>query len=134
MPRTRAIALVFGVAVLAAAALSLWWPRSTPTLDCPADQVHLDADGVAICGQGRALPVGQALTVGQKFDLNAASAAELALVPGVTREVAEAIVVARVDGGAFTNWDQIDAVPGVGHARLLALQEVAEIALRDAGL
>ncbi len=123
----RALALV----VLGALALSLaaWWrwPPSEPALDCPPERVTLGPDGVARCGAGAALPAGQALTVGQPLDLNAVTEADLALLPGVGPELARAIVEARHQSGGFTTWEQVDAVPGVGPARLETLQRACAL-------
>jgi competence protein ComEA len=131
--RPRAIAVVVALAA-ALGAFGLWRPAPAAAPDtCPDGGARrLDADGVARCGPGAELPPGQALTLGATFDCNAASEAELALVPGVGAAVARALVAAR-DGG-FTSWEQVDAVPGVGPARLLALQAACELRWVDAGL
>lgn len=132
MGRQRAIVAVLILAALGGAVA--WWraPPPPPGVPCPEGAVALGADGVARCGAGRALPAGQALTLGQKFDCNAATEAELALVPGVGAAVARAIVEAR--GPGFRDWAQVDAVPGVGETRLQALQAACELRVADAGL
>jgi competence protein ComEA len=126
-----------GVVVIAGAALGLGvfaaWPSQRPALDCPPGQVHLDPAGLAHCGPGSALPAAQALAVGQKLDLNAASAEDLAAIPGLGREAATALVEARNRLGPFRNWDAVDAVPGIGPARLEALQKMSEFPVWDAG-
>ncbi|MEW6431879.1 MAG: helix-hairpin-helix domain-containing protein [Myxococcota bacterium] len=121
MPQ-RALAVVL-LAALALAIAAWWrWPSSAPALDCPEEEVSLDAHGVARCGPGAPLPAGQKLTVGQPLDLNAASAADLALLPGVGPELARALVEERQRLGGFSTWEQVDAVPGVGPARLATLR------------
>lgn len=132
MRRTRAIALV----LLAAGGLGLVaaWPKSlaSVSLDCDGGLPMLGADGVVGCHQGTALPAGQALTLRRKFDCNAASEADFALVPGVGAAVAKALVEAR--GTGFSGWNEVDAVPGVGGARLTALQAACDIRWDDAGV
>jgi competence protein ComEA len=124
--RPAAIAIVLVLAGLAG--LIVWWRVPVePTRACPDGGVFkLGPDGVATCDDGVALPPGQAMTVKQKFDCNAARAEDLALVPGLGANVAAEIVAARPDGG-FSTWDEIDAVPGVGPARLIALQAACEL-------
>lgn len=134
MNRQRAIAVVLvGVVALAVVA---WWRSPQPKLETPCPDgglLTLDAEGVARCGEGRELPAGQAMTAGQRFDCNTARAEELALVPGIGRSLADEIVARRGDGG-FKTWDELDAIPGVGAARLNALQAVCDIRLVDAGV
>lgn len=132
MRRTRAIVLVLfaaGVVGLVAA-----WPRSlSPVfLDCDGGAPALGADGVVGCQQGAVLPAGQALTLGRKFNCNTASEADFALVPGVGAAVAKTLVEAR--GAGFSSWEAVDAVPGVGGARLTALQGACDIRWDDAGV
>lgn len=133
MPRASAIAVV----LLALGALGLWgrWrPMSGPVpTPCPdGGALRLGTDGVARCDGAAALPAGQALTLGQKFDCNTATAEDLALVPGIGATLARDLVAAR--GAGWSSWDEVDAVPGVGAARLRALQDACEIRWLDAGM
>ncbi|MFB1482199.1 ComEA family DNA-binding protein [Corallococcus sp. RDP092CA] len=84
--------------------------------------MRLDPAGLATCGPGTAPTGAQALALGLKLDLNAASESELALLPGVGRDLARRLVDAREAQGRFTSWDDVDAVPGVGAARLETLR------------
>jgi competence protein ComEA len=123
----RALAVVL-LAALAVAVLAWWrWPASASPLDCPDGQVFLDDAGVVRCGPGLPLPAGQALTVGQPINLNAATVDDLALLPGVGPELARALVDERQRLGHFTSWDQVDAVSGVGPARLETLQRACAL-------
>ena len=125
--RPRAVAAVAGVALAAGAAGLLWWPSSQPALDCPPDQVHLGADGIARCGPGAPLGAGAKLTIGALLDLNQATADDLAQLSGVGPQLAKAIVDARTRRGGFKSWDEVDAVPGVGPARIETLKAAVEI-------
>lgn len=133
MSRPAAVGVLL-LAALAVAVVALTrWPSSAPALECPPELVSLDDAGVARCGPGAPLPIGQQLTVGQRFDLNAVGAEALAKVPGLGGEVARALVEARARLGGFSTWEQVDEVPGVGPARLATLRQVAEIRVLDAG-
>ena len=133
MGRTAALGVVVLAALAAATVLALRWPSSAPALDCGPAEIFLDDAGVARCGAGQALSAPQKLTVGQRLDLNAATAEELAAIPGLGRDVAAALVAERARLNCFARWDEVDAVSGVGAARLATLQSVAEIGVCDAG-
>ena len=78
--------LATGVLASLALGLAAWWraPVPSPSLSCPdGGVVQLGPDGVASCAPGAKLPAGQALTLGQKFDCNAATAQDLGLAPGL---------------------------------------------------
>ncbi|MEW5739037.1 MAG: helix-hairpin-helix domain-containing protein [Myxococcota bacterium] len=126
MPQ-RALAIVLLAGLVIAVAAWWRWPSEAPGLDCPDGQVSLDDAGVARCGPGSPLPAGQALTVGQKLDLNAVSADDLSLLPGVGPELAKTLIEERARLGGFSSWEQVDAVPGVGPARLNTLQQACRL-------
>jgi competence protein ComEA len=92
--------------------------------------------GTVQCGPGR-LSVAASLTLQQIFDLNTANETELAQIPGIGQRAAEALIAARPNSG-FASWEEVDAVSGVGAARLAVLQKVSVLAGRnrdaDAGL
>ena len=133
MNRQSAIAVVLLLA--GAGGFFAWYraPVASTSLDCDGGVVRLGPDGVARCGPGAELPPGQAMTVGQRFDCNTATAEDLALVAGLGKATAAEIVARRPDGG-FTNWDELDRIPGVGSARLIALQAVCELRAADGGV
>ena len=126
MNRTAALATAT-LGLLAVGAVARWrWPSSAPALDCEPGAVRL-VNGVAVCGEG-AVPTGaQALALGLKLDLNAASEEELAQLPGVGRSLARKLVEAREAQGRFSSWREVDAVSGVGAAKLETLQAVTEL-------
>jgi competence protein ComEA len=85
---------------------------------------------LAVCASGGpevAPPVGQALTVGRRLDLNRATAAELTALPGVGKELAQALVRYREASGGFGSWEEVDAVPGVGPAKLDLLRGACDL-------
>lgn len=61
------------------------------------------------------------------LDLNTATEEELARIPGVGRSLARKLVEARQARGAFTSWDDVDAVSGVGPAKLETLQAATRL-------
>ncbi|NOK13748.1 helix-hairpin-helix domain-containing protein [Corallococcus exercitus] len=120
--RTSALAaLSLGLLALGFTARARW-PDSRPSLDCPPEAVRLDPAGLATCGPGTVPTGSQALALGLKLDLNAASESELALLPGVGRDLAKRLVSAREAQGRFVSWENVDAVPGVGAAKLETLR------------
>jgi competence protein ComEA len=129
--RTRAVAL----ALLAVAALAAWraftWPGPAAALDCAPGAIHLDPRGVAVCAPGAALPAGQVLTLGGQLVLATASAEELALIPGISRALAERLVEARTARGGFRSWAEVDQVQGVGPGRLARLQQYCLLSPRE---
>lgn len=129
--------LVVALSLLAVLGFAAWWrwPSTAPALDCDPSLVSLDDAGVARCGSSRgALPAGQALTVGQKVPFDRLTADELALLPGVGPSLAAELIAARNAKGRFCSWEEVDAVDGVGPARLEALQRLAEIPRCDGGV
>ena len=129
MSRTGALAAA-ALGLMALGGVVRWrWPSSAPALNCAPAAVRF-RDGVAVCGEGAPPTGAQALALGLKLDLNSASEEELARVPGVGRSLARKLVEAREAHGRFSSWAQVDAVSGVGTAKLETLQAATE--LRDA--
>ncbi|MCU0701615.1 MAG: helix-hairpin-helix domain-containing protein [Myxococcaceae bacterium] len=128
--------LAVAAAIMLVVGLVAWWrwPSSAPGLECPPEQVFLDDAGVARCGPGRPLAAGQALTVGQRVPFSRLTADDLAVLPGIGPSLAQQIIAARDARGGFCSWDEVDAVEGVGPARLEAIRQLAEIPRCDAGL
>lgn len=134
MTRTRAVAVVLLGAAALIAVVASRWPSSKQALRCPPGSVRVDVDGIATCHSGEALQPGQALTVEQKVDLNLVTDDELTLLPGLNEDVATAIIEARTRLGGFRSWAEVDAVEGVGPARLAVLQRHCDFGAIDAGL
>lgn len=132
MTRTRGLAALL-LALIGLGLLGLWrWPTAKPALDCAPEAVRLVAQGdgslLAVCGGEGELPTGAAaLALGRKLDLNSASEEELALLPGVGASLARRLVAERRERGRFGAWEEVDAVPGVGEAKLRTLQASAEL-------
>lgn len=109
-----------------------WRPAPSP-LSCPPEDVRWQDGGttlIAVCAPGAPegpVPVGQALTLGLRIDLNRATEAELTLLPGIGPSLARALVEARDRHGGFADWDAVDEVRGVGPAKLETLKQAAEL-------
>jgi competence protein ComEA len=124
--RTAALA----VAMLGALAAGSWaqagWPETRHALDCPAEKVGWVGEGVAgvaRCGAGGVPPASVRAALGLRLSLNRVAEADLARLPGVGPEAARALVQAR----PFRSWGEVDAVRGVGPARLRLLQQATEL-------
>ncbi len=126
MNRTGSLAAAT-LGLMALGGVARWgWPSSTPALDCEPSAVRI-RDGVAVCGEGAPPTGAQALALGMKLDLNTASEEELARLPGVGRSLARKLVEAREAQGSFSSWEEVDAVSGVGAARLETLRAATEL-------
>ncbi|HZJ56571.1 MAG TPA: helix-hairpin-helix domain-containing protein, partial [Myxococcaceae bacterium] len=79
--------------------------------------------GVARCDAGGLPPASVRVALGVRLPLNRAAESELARLPGVGVVAAQALVQAR----PFRSWDEVDAVRGVGPARLRTLQQATEL-------
>jgi competence protein ComEA len=62
------------------------------------------------------------LALGIPVDLNRVSAADLALIPGVSRSLGERIVAERARRGGYSSLEELDEVKGVGPATLERLR------------
>ena len=80
-------------------------------------EVGADAAGRARLGLGQ-MPASSLLVLGIPADLNRVSAADLALIPGVSRSLGERIVAERARRGAYRSLEELDEVKGVGPATL----------------
>ena len=58
----------------------------------------------------------------EPVDLNAATADQLAALPGIGMALAEEIVAYRSGNGAFSSVNELDNVPGIGEAKIQAIQ------------
>lgn len=87
-----------------------------------ARRVHITAtgDGLARLRLGW-MNVSSRLALGVPLDLNQASAAELAQVPGITQTLAEGIVAQRNRLGGFSKVEDLRAVKGIGPVTLKRL-------------
>ena len=121
MGRTGALALaLLGLLGLGVGA-RVRSPPSAPALACEPSAVH-KVEGVAVCGPGAPLSASWRAGLGLRVNLNTVSAEELARVKGVGASLARRLVREREARGAFSTWDEVALVPGVGEARLAALQ------------
>lgn len=74
---------------------------------------------------GRDQTAGPALELlpGEKLDINSATAAELARLPGIGEKLSQAIVDYRQEHGPFTAVEEIMEVPGIGEGKFAAMKE-----------
>ena len=104
MNRTRALAAA-ALLLLALGVVARWrWPDSGP-----------------------APSTARASAPAPRVDLNTATEDELARIPGVGRSLAHKLVEARQSRGIFTSWDDVDAVSGVGAAKLETLRAATHL-------
>lgn len=109
------------------------WPRPQGDLDCPPSSLRtFTREGYAwvACardGGGEPLSASASWTMGRKLKLNEATEEELALLPGVGPRLARTLVKTREERGSFKSWDEVDAVAGVGPAKLKTLQAALEL-------
>jgi competence protein ComEA len=115
--RRRRRGAVVGVLGAVLAGLGLWKGRgSMGPSSCPPGEVRVDGHCVA-----------NRIAQGGKVDLNVASLDEIAQIPGVGPSLAQAIVSERNRLGKFESFAQLDKVPGIGTARLQALEAYAVV-------
>jgi len=133
LSRTHWLAALGIICVGVGVALRMRWPSAAPALTCPVESVRwMDAGTmwVASCTSGSATgraPAGPMMTLGARLNLNDATAEELALIPGVGPTLARALVKERGELGGFRSWEEVDAVSGVGPAKLDILKRSAEL-------
>jgi len=116
----RALGILVLGALLVGTLGQAWWPP-TATLDCAPAAVRwvgLGASAHARCGTGERLPPAVAGALGLPLPLNDAAEEDLARLPGIGRDVARALIAAR----PLRSWAEVDAVRGVGPARLATLR------------
>jgi competence protein ComEA len=101
-------------------AVLITWPRPVQI----ALGVLLAATFAALTGKVllQALQAGPSTIPSQRINLNAATHAELLLLPGVGEALAERIVKARSANGGFKNVDELRRVSGIGPAKLERLR------------
>ena len=89
-----------------------------------ARHVHIfsDADGTTRLRLGWMAVPGR-IVLGVPLDVNQASEAELALVPGITQPMAERIVAQRNRQGRFSRLAELGSVKGIGPVKLRRLRQ-----------
>lgn len=126
--KTGWIAVFVGAFLLLGIAVRLYRPGAPPLPDCAPEKMKAEQDGSLHCvtdGEGN-LSAAQRLGLGGKLSLNGVSVDELMLVQGIGPKLAETILNARPDGG-FSNWDEVNAIPGIGPSKLLMLQKTTDL-------
>jgi len=80
-----------------------------------------DGQQVVVPERGAAVAAGGAAPAGP-VSLSTATAEQLDTLPGIGPVTAQKIVAYRTQHGAFTSVDGLDAIPGIGAARIAELQ------------
>lgn len=125
MISTRKAAVLSGAVALAFAIwLVIWTAPSAQSSDAEREIIALPAASEAILTGGND-PAQTALELlpGALIDINAATAEELKLLPGIGDALAKAIVSYREENGAFESLEQLMDVPGIGESRFAAVKD-----------
>lgn len=125
MISTRKAAVLSGAVALAFAIwLVIWTAPSAQSSDAEREIIALPAASEAILTGGND-PAQTALELlpGALIDINAATAEELKLLPGIGDSLAKAIVSYREENGAFESLEQLMDVPGIGESRFAAVKD-----------
>jgi len=120
---------------LAAALEQAGGPAPPPEMNSPtlSSGTKITVAGGGTWSLGR-LPGPQLLTLGLAVDLNTASAADLAALPGIGPALAQRIVVYREEHGPFGKIEDLLSVKGIGEKSLDRLKEYIFIDLSQKGL
>ena len=97
-----------------------------------ARRVHITApgDGLARLRLGW-MGVSSRLALGVPLDLNQATTAELAQVPGITQTLAQRIVAQRDRLGGFSRLEDLRAVKGIGPVTLKKLRPSLAVGIKN---
>jgi len=125
---TRSVAMVAVVVAVVGAGVVARAPCASGTPPKPCARPTSSGQGGVLVGcDGDGDDVGaRAWLVGQKLNVNTASAAELARVSGVGPSLAGRIVSYREVHGPFTSLNDLDRVDGVGPQTLTRLAELVD--------
>ncbi len=101
-------------AVLALALLGVAICARLLELDPRSRNPPQDLRALPLCADLGRLPAATALLCGGRIDVNRATEAELALLPGIGPARAKAIAASRRADGPFRDAEDLDRVPGIG--------------------
>lgn len=82
----------------------------------------VDGEQVVVAGAGAGGASGSSFASGAPVSLNSATAEQLDTLPGIGPVTAQKIIDYRTQHGPFTSVDALDAIPGIGAARISELQ------------
>lgn len=112
---TALLAILGGTATLRALPASLPPPRPLPACAAPSSLRGAPDEPARLACDGQTPASGRhALLLGQPVDLNRASVADLAALPGIGERTAQRIVDDREAKGPFRTVDELDRVRGIG--------------------
>lgn len=133
-PARWAAAAILGLAAIAGLAFSIAtgrWPLDpsrAPWAAYPTSPRSPVVDRVPSRDDATALPT----AVAGRINVNAASAPELELLPGIGPTLARRIVEVRQRDGPFRSLDELSRVPGIGPKTIERLSSLAIAAPADA--
>jgi competence protein ComEA len=126
----KAVLLLLGLAVAGHAGRLLLGAPGAPPGELLASPLRGDADPSR--HRTRAIQLARPLSTGETVDVNLAPAEEIARLPRIGMSLAKRIVKDRIERGPFRGPADLDRVPGVGSALLIALQ--GKLSYRGAGV
>jgi competence protein ComEA len=122
-PEYRSVLLLAGLALVGQLArCALLDPGAAPGDIVLLGDKGKDSAGIA-AHRDSARDADRPLADGERIDLDRASAAEIARLPGIGPDMARRLVEYRVAHGDFGGLEALDAVPGVGPALLARVAE-----------
>ncbi len=104
--------LAIGLAVFVA---NFFWPSHRPFSLC--SNIKLEPPH-----QQSVMNVRESFVLGVPVNVNRANAEDLALIPGISEQLARRIVESRQSQGTFKTWDDLRRVKGVGPANIKRFQ------------
>lgn len=123
MISTQKAALLSGAAALAFVIwLVIWTSAQRPGPEREIVALPAASEAILTGGNDPAQPPLELLP-GALIDINTAPAEELTLLPGIGEALANAIVIYRMENGAFKSLEQLMEVPGIGAGRFDAVKD-----------
>ena len=113
------------IAALALSAVSLMAQSSGATSgsSAPAKGSTATKSSTAASPAGSSKSTGKSsASSGSKLDINTATADQLKALPGIGDATAQKIIAYREQNGPFTSVEALDAIPGIGPARIADLK------------
>jgi competence protein ComEA len=100
---------------------------AAPLVDGDRVAVPVAGETSTAAGHSHAGPPADAAATSGSVDVNTATVAELETLPAIGPALAAAIVEHRAQNGPFASVDDLDAVPGIGTAKLDAIRDLVRV-------